>query len=108
MVEVSRFRPPSKYNLTFTRLHVLVSLAFQLPYGNEDFRLLGDTNRVYSLPIDIIAIYKRIVFCYYVRITNNLTSSAIKASIEDLNARAVKQLRDIPLQQMRQEPHQHY
>ena len=29
-----------------------MSLAFQLPYGNEDFRLLGDTNRVFSLPID--------------------------------------------------------
>jgi len=45
-------REPVPLQRTLKGLHVLVSLAFQPPYGNEDFRLLGDTNRVFSLPID--------------------------------------------------------
>jgi len=58
-------------------LHVLVSLAFQLPYGNEDFRLLGDTNRVLSLPVDIIAELHTGIFYSYTGTVLNPVPSAI-------------------------------
>ena len=66
-----------------------MSLAFQLPYGNEDFRLLGDTNRVYSLPVDIIAELHTGIFFSYTGTVLNPAPSAINELLEDLSSRTL-------------------
>lgn len=79
-----------------------MSLAFQLPYGNEDFRLLGDINRVYSLPVDIIAELHTGIFYFYTETVLNPEPSVYQYNLRGSDYKDLRLLRAFRPQRQRE------
>ena len=70
-------------------------------YGDEDFRLLGDTSRDYSLPIDIIAhLHTEDCFCYADILLDSVTS-VYQYNLRGSDYKDLRLLRDTLLQHHR-------